>query len=307
MLTFVSFLDSFSLVWLCPGRGDIVVCVWLGVTLTLLGWLGAKFERDAFEGDEVIYISKVSTSLGTGNYLQRLWDPHPMILILRPSKDASEREPCWTNRIHIRYFIGVFQLFWICFLSFFFSSTIGGTLFRTLLLVVAFIGIVGISRGLSILACWLAQKYLDLRVIEYDNLEEKKMMQRLLGGLTGVRVDIRWMSNKKSHWKESVKMYRWGQQLSRGNMMEVPDDTERSTLHTQTQRIVAFMGHFTRMVVVTSTVSATIVLPNWLIRGDSSLEVNQRVQMGAGIVIIVATAFSCLYLGRTRRLLICRD
>ena len=295
LLIAVPDIDSFYLIWLCPNWGNVVFSYWLGATFTVLGWLRARFEKDSFGGDEVIYI----TARNTGSYRRRLLDPHPMILILRPSNDASEREPSWTNRLRTHYWMGMFQLFWICFLSFMFSSTIGGTLFRTLLMVVVFIAIVGMSRGLSILACCLAQKYLDLRVIEYENLQEKRMMQRLLGGLPGVQVDIRWVSYKKTQWQESIKMYQWGSQLSRGNVMQVSDDGEQCTLHTKTQCRDAFIDWLMRFVGVTITVCGALLSPNW--------SVGRSLSMGPieARILIYATTFACLCLGRTKRLLIC--
>ena len=301
LLIVVPDIDSFYLIWLCPNWGYVVFSLWLGATFTVLGWLRARFERDSFEGDEVIYI----TVPNTGNYWRRLLDPHPMIIILRPSNDASEREPSWTNRLHTHYWVGIFQLFWLCFLSFLFSSTIGGSLFWTLIMVVAFIAIVGMSRGLSILACWLAQKYLDVRVIEYENLQEKKMMQRLLGGLPGVLVDIRWVSYKKTQWQESIKMYQWGSQLSRGKyVMQVSDDGEQCTLHTETQGRDAFMDWLMRFVGVALTTWGALFSPNWSVEYDMGPEINPTAVQGIRIMIFVTT-FACLYLGRTRRLLIC--
>ena len=300
LVTLVPFIDTFYLIWLCPNWGGLVFGMWIGATFVFLGWMRARFERDAFGGDEVIYISKISTTL---NYRHRLWESHPMIVILRPSEDASEREPCWTNRLHIRYFIGIFQLFWICFLSFLFSSTIGGNLFRTLLMVVTFITIVCISRGFSILACWLAQQYLDLKIIEYDNLQEKKAMQRLLGGLTGVQVDIRWVRYRKDHWQESVKMYQWGHQLSHGNVMEMPDHNEQCTLHTQIQRRDALVGLLGRLVVVALTAWAAVA-SRYLAGYHFGPEIDPGILRGVRIIIFAST-FSCLYLGRTKRLLIC--
>ena len=296
MLVFVPDIDTFYPMWLCQNWGNVVFSLWLGATFTLVGWWRAKFERDSFKGDEVIYISK---DLGTGINQQSIkgyLEPHPMIIILRPSDNVQ------INHQHTHYFIGIFQLFWICFLSFLFSSTIGGTLFSTLIMVVVFIAVVAVSRGLSILSCWLAQKYLDLRVIEYDNLQEKKMMQRLLGGLTGVIMDIRWVTYHKTQWQESIKMYRWGKQLSHGNVMAVPSDTKQCTLHNHLQRRTFF---WVRMLVVTSLVMTTIVFPCLWVRVDSGERASQRVQFGAGIAITVTAQLGCLHLGRARRLLIC--
>ena len=297
LLNVVPTIDSFYLIWLCPDWGYVVFSFWLGATFAIWGWLRARFERDSFGGDEVIYI----TAPSTGNYWQRLLDPHPMIVIFRPSNDALEREPSWTNRLLTHYWVGMLQLFWLCFLSFLFSSTIGGTLFRTLIMVVVFIAIVGVSRGLSILACCLAQKYLDIRVIEYENLQEKRMMQRLLGGLPGVLLDIRWESYKTTRWQESVKMYQWGHQLSRGNVMQVSDDGEHCTLHIKTHAIIdVYMNTWGPMLFVLAC-----SLPDWSsVENSLGPEISSAVEAGIHIILFMIT-FTYLYLGRTTRLLMC--
>ena len=80
----------------------------------------------------------------------------------------------------------------------------------TLLMVVAFVACVSVSRSVSIYTCWLAQKYSDLRIIEYDNLQEKRMMQRLLGGLTGVLVDIGCCVIRKAAGKNPLRCINGG-------------------------------------------------------------------------------------------------
>ena len=291
---FVPEIDTFNLVWVCPELGSLVFSVWLGVTFIILGWLRARFERDSFEGGEVIYISPSSDY-----YWRRFLDPHPMIVILRPSNDASEKEPCWTNYLYTKYFMGMFQLFWLCVLSFILSSTIGGTLFWTLIRVVVFITIVSMSRGFGILVCWLAQRYLDLRVIEYDNLKEKKMVQRLLGGMTDVLVDIRCVSYKKCTWQESVEMYQRGYQLSCGNVTKAPNGTKQCPLHAKkTPRRDALIYWLMRMAGLGLTICWSGDVPSWAVTYE--ILNLQSLQ----IAIFTAT-FACMCLGRTKRLLIC--
>ena len=96
-------------------------------------------------------------------------------------------------------------------------------------MVLGFIGVVAISRGLSIFYCWLALERLDIRIIEYDNLQEKRTMQRFLGGLTGVLLVIKYSGYKKTQWQESVKVYQQGHQLSRGNVMGEPGEPKTCT------------------------------------------------------------------------------
>ena len=302
VLSYVPRIDSFYLIWLCPDWGKVVFGLWLGITFILMGWWRAKYERDSFEGEEVIYISEANATLGTGSYWRRLQNPYPMIVILHPSNDARERQRYQANLPWIHYLIGMLQLLWICFLSFLFSSTFGGTLFRTLLMVVTFITVVGLSRGVSILACWAAQKYLHLKIIEYDDLGEKMMMQRFLGGLPGALIDIQWVNYKKSQWQKSVKMYQWGHQLSHGNVTAVPDNSGQCPRHLKIQHRDAVIDDLLRIAFVTFFVSMTIITPTLIGWDDSGIS---AVRVGAAIVITAASTVSCWHLGRTKKLLIC--
>ena len=296
LITLVPKIDSFYLIWLCPDFGSVVFSIWLATTFALLGWLRVIIERDSFNGDEVIYISEASTRTG----IQIFSDPHPMIVILCPSKDSQERKPRWTNSLAL-YGVGVFQLFWIGFLSFLFSSTIGGALFQTLCLVVAFMTIVSLSRGLSIIVCLLARKYLDLKVIEYDSLQEKRMIQRLLGGLTDVLLDIRCMNYKKDQWEETTNIYKWGHQLSRGNV--VSDDPQQCT-HTKPQLGYLLSG-FYRACIMQFIAFSAIVAPNLGVLLEFDAKPSEEVQLAAGVIITLMSTAFCMHLGHTKRLLIC--
>lgn len=298
LLIYVPGIDSFYLIWLCPNWGSVVFSLWLGTTFTIVGWWRARFERNAFKGDEVIYISEINTSI---SIWKRVLDPHPMILILCPSDDLRK------DRQHTHYFGGMLQLFWIGFLSFLFSSTIGGSLFSTLLMVFVFIAVVGVSRGLSIVVCCLTNKYLDLRVIEYDSIEERKSIQRLIGGLTGVLLDIQCVNYKKeTQWDESLKMYKWGDQASCGKEMGAPDDNKQCCAHIKPQLRDAFMSSFYRVVAVTVLAYWVIAFPNRVMWGEPSELTSVRVQLGAGMIITLASTISCLHLGLRRQWLICK-
>ena len=303
LLVYVPAIDSFYLIWLCPNWGGIVFGIWLGATFTFVGWIRAEFERGSFEGDEILYISKLNTTQRANTYKRRLLEPHPMIVILRPSERLRKNHP------HTRYFIGMLQLFWICFLSFLFSGTIGGTLFRSLVMVVVFIVTVGVSRGVSILVCWLALKYLDIKIIEYDNLEERSMMQRLLGGLTGVLIDIRWINSKKTQWQNSIAMYQRGHQLSGGKVIRAPNDTkdtQRCPLHPQPRRRDAIVNDAMSLAIGAFTTWASLVVPGWVGYNDPGPRANPTVPRVAEIILIVASTLSCLNLGRGKQLLICK-
>ena len=293
LLVAVPKIDSFTLIWLCPVWGDKVFILWMGATFTVLGWLRARFERNAFGRDEVIYISKAQR---TGNNWQRLLDPHPVIVILRPSNHGQAHTPHY-----IDYFIGLSQILWICLLSFLLSSTIGGSLFTTLIMVVTFITIVHVSRGLSILACVVAQKHLNLRVIEYDNLREKGMVQILLGGLTGVIMDIHWVNFKKSQWEESVKMYEWGYKFSRGIVME-----GQCKIHTKIQQTDNRTTFFLRNAALVLFYEAGLVLAYLLamLSYPNPNESTLGTAIGSHLLLGVGIA-ACWNLGQAKKFLIC--
>ena len=295
-------IDSFNLVWLCPEWGTVVFDLWLGVAFTLVGWWRAKYERESFEGDEVIYISNVNTTLNSSSYRRRLKEPYPVVVILRPSNDALERDPCRTDRLFTHYFIGMFQLLWVGFISFLFGSTIGGTVSRTLIIVITFITIVGVSRGLSILACRVAQRYLQLKFIEYDNPEERVKVQIHLGGLTGVLMNIKWKNcTNTGGWQKSVKLYQRGHRLSHRSAIEVPE-TARCTLHAETQLQDDFIDDSLRIVGATLFVLMTITMPSLVGWGDSRVS---AVRLVAAIITTVASTVGFWHLGRTKKLLIC--
>ena len=303
LLIAVPKIDSFNLMWLCPAWGDTVFILWMGATFTVLGWVRAKFESDSFGRDEVIYMSNAVTARTTGRPYRRLLDPYPVIVILRLSSNGQ------ANRQHIPHFIdyliGMSQILWICLLSFLFSSTIGGTLFRTLLMVVTFITLVFVSRGLSILACVVAQKHLNIRVIEYDNLREKKMLQILLGGLTGVTMDIRWVNYKKSQWKESVKMYQWGYKLSHGNVME-----GRCKIHTPMQTFGDLMTLLGRLAGIGLFYELGFILGSIWIMGyysntSESIPVGPSTAGFGSTILVVAGMAASVDLWRTKKFLIC--
>ena len=299
LLSCVPKIDTFNLVWLCPKWGTVAFDLFLRVTFTFVGWWRAKYERESCGGDEVIYIN---TTLSTSSYWRRLQDPCPMVVILRPSNIALERDPCQPNLL-VHYFVGMLQALWICFLSVFFGSTIGGTVFRTLIMVITFAIVIGVSRGLSILACWVAQKYLQLIFLEYDSPEERMAVQILLGGLTGALLDIQWKNYQKTGgWQRSVKLYQWGHRLSHGGVMEVPDAV-RCTLHTKPQLHGDFIDSSLRIVGAIFFDLITIITPS-LAGWDNDTDVS-IVRLVAATIITIASTVSLWYLGLTKKLVIC--
>ena len=93
-----------------------------------------------------------------------------MILIFR-----SRRDPEAPSMSGI--FIGYMQFIWLCIVSFYFSSTIGGSLLRTMTFVVAFVSTVAASRALSIWWCRWMERETDMTIIEYDSasLDQKSL------------------------------------------------------------------------------------------------------------------------------------
>ena len=107
-------------------------------------------------------------------YSQRLLSPHPMVLIVRPSPKIIPIR-------HLRvYLIGYLQLLWLVGFSFIFSTTVNGTLFRTLLLVTSLVSLVALSRFISIYHCWWLEKKLNVTLIEYDTEEEHALLDALV-------------------------------------------------------------------------------------------------------------------------------
>ena len=216
LVVIILFVDPSNIIWLCPGAGGLTVSIWLVGVFSIVGFMRVRFESKIFAATEVIYISKASKTMGTG-YWKRIWYPQPMVVILRPTPDiTSDSDSSGIKSLRVIHLLGILQLCWILFLSFFFSSTIGGALFRTLLTVSAFIFVVAVSRGLSILTHWLAEKYIGLKVIEYDNLQELRVIRNLLGALSEVLIEIRdcagsWMSSEDAQWRECITSYLWGQ------------------------------------------------------------------------------------------------
>ena len=206
-------LDPSILLWDCPDTTFLTTFLLMGV-FCLVGPLRMIFERKRFTSTDIIHISKATNTMGT-TYWSRLRDPHPMIVILRPSPNATfdlnGQDSKGARDIRAVCLIGMFQLCWILFLSFFFSSLIGGTPFSSLTSVCIFVVVVAISRALSILTIWLVEKDIGLQVIEFDDPLELAVMQVLIGALPEARVEVR--GKRNSSWE---KCYLQGQSMGYG-------------------------------------------------------------------------------------------
>ena len=205
-----------NVIWFCPGPGPHTI-VWLVGVICIVGSLRQRYESRAFAATEAIHISKASRmETGITEYWNTLWDPHPIVLILRPSPSAtSDLDLDNTKKLFIRRF---YQLCWLFLLSFFFSGTVGRSLFSTLSTVWLLVFFVAGSRLISTLTL---TRYTRLHVIEYDNLEELRMLRRCIGAFTNARVEVReafisWFDFSGIKWRECIESYHQGQHVVHG-------------------------------------------------------------------------------------------
>ncbi|KAG0641349.1 hypothetical protein HOY80DRAFT_999376 [Tuber brumale] len=96
----------------------------------------------------------------------RLNKPHPMVLVVRPTRDSSRK------RTAMQWLSGYLQVMHLGGVSFLFGSIALGSLFRTLGFVATFVSAVAFSRLASIqISAWL-EKRLGLTIIEYETERE---------------------------------------------------------------------------------------------------------------------------------------
>lgn len=324
LVVIILFIDPSNIIWLCPGQGGLVVDMWLLGVFSIVGFMRVRFESKVFAAAEVIYISEASKAMGAG-FWERIWYPQPMTVVLRPSLNTSDSDEQTLKSIRslkVIYLLGILQLCWIMFLSFFFSSAIGGALFRTLLTVSTFIFAVAMSRGLSILTLWLSERYIGLKVIEYDNLQELSVMRRFIGALSGALVEVQdasgsGMSSKDAQWQECVKTYLWGQREGHGNAVHGATHTSRvCTIRTHELGAQKFMDEFIPMVGAMFTVCLALSSPLVSLMRSVSSNPNRDGDNGSGMGNVIPTViqqlspvlgialFSLLTKGR-RRIVLC--
>ena len=210
----ISDFDPSTMIWACPGPGPHTIA-WLVGVICIVGPIRVGYESLAFAATEAIHISKASRTGTTGDSSTML-DPQPMIVILRPSpRDISGLDMQSTIALISRR---SFQLLWLLLLSFFFSGTVGGSIFSSLYTVCSIVCIVTASRVMSI---FTVKGYKNLHVIEYDNPEELGEMRRRIGALPQAWVEVRetCASLKFSgiKWRECIESYQEGQQEGHRN------------------------------------------------------------------------------------------
>ena len=286
LLTIILWVDPSTLMWDCRDAGWLTVGLILGV-LCFVGPLRMRFERKAFAATDVIHISNLTASNSNRTHFwSRLQNPHPMVVILRPSANATfDLNEKGSNGIRLRvvYSLGVLQLCWILFLSFFFSSSIGDSLFWSLLVVWTFVLAVSISRGLSILTIWLVEKHIGLQVIEYDDLLELEVIRGLIGALPKAHVKVK--GNTNSLWE---KGYLQGQSVG-----------YRSGEH---EVITSFIG-FPGWAEVIPMVSALIVVSLILLNVSTTLFVG--VGFNGVLTTLLTFGFVTLFKGKEKCIVLC--
>lgn len=106
-----------------------------------------------------------------------------MIIILRHNGAVGEK-------FRKSYAIGIFQLIWLCFVSFLFGSTYGGTLFHSLAFICTFVLVVALTRAASIEVCaWMVTK-LDVVIIECATPEHKTQVEKAINEMPGTFVEV---------------------------------------------------------------------------------------------------------------------
>ena len=235
LISIMTAIDISTLIWACPGPRPHTIA-WLVAVICIVGPSRAGYESRAFAATEAIHISMASRTMETGiaGYLKRLWDPQPMILILRPSPSATRGLHSISLSSGITMLRRLLQLCWLLLLSFFFSATVGGGLFSSLATVWLFVLAVAGSRFTSLLTL---RCFKGLKVIEYDSPEELGMMRRCIGALPKARVEVReafssWLDFNGNDWRECIESYRQGQH-----------EGHRNTVHGATHTICEIHAH----------------------------------------------------------------
>jgi len=114
---------------------------------------------------------------------ERLTKPHPMVLVIRPSRDPSQR------KINMQWLSGYLQVLHLGGVSFLFGSIALSSLFLTLGFVATFVSAVAFSRLASINLCAWLEKRLGLTIIEYRTEREWVAIWFVLNSMPGCLVE----------------------------------------------------------------------------------------------------------------------
>ncbi|KAG0125522.1 hypothetical protein HOY82DRAFT_616380 [Tuber indicum] len=114
---------------------------------------------------------------------ERLTRPHPMVLVIRPSRDSCKQ------RITTRWLSGYLQVIHLGGVSFLFGSIALSSLFLTLGFVATFVSAVAFSRLASIQLCAWLEKRLGLTIIEYRTEREWVAIWFVLNSMPGCLVE----------------------------------------------------------------------------------------------------------------------
>ena len=132
-----------------------------------------------------------------------------MVIVLRATgRKDQERHPL---QVHL---IGFILLVWLCIVSFLFGSTVGGSLIRSLCLVLVFSSSVAAFRGLCIgLGLWL-ERALDVTVFEYDSPEERRAIESVLKAMPGALVQAQPAYHTQGIWRLYLETYADGYKIA---------------------------------------------------------------------------------------------
>lgn len=100
------------------------------------------------------------------NIWEWLKSSHPMVVVLQCNRGSEHP--------FVRIALGFYNTVIVIFLTLFFATTWGGTLFLTLRLIFAFALVLAASRTFSVWLCWWLEKSLCLTIIKCENDEEFK-------------------------------------------------------------------------------------------------------------------------------------
>ncbi|KAG0129043.1 hypothetical protein HOY82DRAFT_611236 [Tuber indicum] len=114
---------------------------------------------------------------------ERLNKPHPMVLVIRPSRDPSQQ------KVNMHWLSGYLQVLHLGGVSFLFGSIALSSLFLTLGFVATFVSAVAFSRLASINLCAWLEKRLGLTIIEYRTEREWVAIWFVLNSMPGCLVE----------------------------------------------------------------------------------------------------------------------
>ncbi|KAF8462165.1 hypothetical protein BDZ91DRAFT_784608 [Kalaharituber pfeilii] len=154
----------------------------------LASWLVARLQPKGLTSSTIDQRVGTLTKVILG--LIRMWielrKSPAIVILLLPSPDPSPRRG-WKFLLKSGC-ISYFQLCWLFFLSFLFSTILGNTIMYTVIFVVSLSTIVFFARFLSIAATQVLQHCFNLIIIYYDSKQERAQVEETLERMSGVLI-----------------------------------------------------------------------------------------------------------------------